>query len=127
MGPIAPVVDGNTAKNADDPNTFSEANGDSFSLHDLIECNEDIPLSMDDINELLRGFSPSSPLDPSGSEDLPDSASDPDGSKVLPDSAAIPSAPYDTVSDVLTTDLTGLEQLLTQGARSRLQQPFVCG
>ena len=98
--PIAPVVDGNTAENADVPNTFSEANvGNSFSLHNLIELSEDedILLSMDDINELFLEVSSHIPSDVStnyqpivtGSQSF----------------SAIVVSPYDVVPGTIPTDL----------------------
>jgi hypothetical protein len=111
--PIAPVVDGNTAEIADDPNTFSEANGDSFSLQNLMEL--EVNLSLDDLDELLCGFSPSSLSDPDVSESLPDNPSNPDGSEDLPDRVAVALASYDTVPGVFATDPTGPALLPTQG------------
>jgi len=59
VDPNAPVVDGNTAENADDPNTFSEANGGTFSLQNLMEWEENLlSISIDDITELWLEGSP---------------------------------------------------------------------
>jgi hypothetical protein len=56
VDPNAPVVDGNTAENADDPKTFSEANGGTFSLQNLMEL--EVNLSLDDLDELWLEDSP---------------------------------------------------------------------
>ena len=124
MDPIAPVVDGNTAEIADDPNTFSEANGDSFSLQNLMEL--EVNLSLYDLDELLCGFSPSSLSDPDVSESLPDNPSNPDGSEDLPDRVAVALASYDTVPGVFATDPTGPALLPTQGVIP-ISTTFFCG
>lgn len=95
-------MDGNTAKIADDPNTFSEANGDSFSLQNLMEL--EVNLSLDDLDELLCGFSPSSLSDVSESLYLNS-----------PSDSAVALASYDTVPGVLATDPPGPALLPTQG------------
>lgn len=107
MDPNAPVVDGNTAENADDPKTFSEANGDTFSLQNLMAWEENIlSIPIDDLDELLCGFSPSSPSDPDVSESLYLNS---------PSDSAVALAPYDTVPSVLATDPPGPALLPTQG------------
>lgn len=59
MDPNAPVVDGNTAENAADPNTFSEANGGTFSLQNLMAWEENIlSIPIDDLDELWLEDSP---------------------------------------------------------------------
>lgn len=56
MDPNAPDVNGNTAENADDPNTFSEANGDPFSLQNLMEWEEHmLSIPIDNFGDLIAG------------------------------------------------------------------------
>ena len=120
MNPIAPVVDGNTAENADDPNTFSEVNGNRFSLQNGTEWVKDIhSIPIDDLDYLLWGSSPLSPSDSYVSENILvclDSKHESIEVNPLQDNA-VAFAPHTTVPDIITTtDLTGLELLPTRGA-----------